>query len=247
MKFHMPSKYIILPLILASIFNSQAYGAGAVFACNEFPPYKMEKRDTGLRGFDVDFLTEAFKRAGISLKIKYVPWKRALRLAQTGDVTGICSCSKAAGREKYIEYSDPLGRASSGLFSLSKSNNIDEKNLNIINGHSVGVVSAYNLEEKIQGSNPSRIDKIPNETIALKMFLNNRFDYYYAYEAPVRFYLKQQPTHQAVTYTELDHKEYYSCFSKKFVGYKNLLQKFNEALRTIKSDGTYDVILSKYH
>jgi polar amino acid transport system substrate-binding protein len=232
--------------LLLTFLTVTAYAENVVLACNEFPPFKMEKSDTGLPGFDVEFLKEAFKRSNIELEIKYYPWKRALRLAEEGTVTGLCSCSKSPGREKFLVYSDLLGHASSGLFSLLQNHPSPKTDLSIVNGHSVGVVSAYNLEKKLVNSTPSRVDHIPNETLAANMFLNNRFDYYYAYEAPARFYLKKLSSTKPTTYTELDRAEYYACFSKKFKGYETYLQKFNEGLASIKQDGTYEAIMAKY-
>ena len=79
----------------------------ALFACNEFPPYKMKKSASGLPGFDVEFLKESFKRVGISLDIHYMPWKRALEQARKGEVNGVCSCSRTPEREKDF-LSNPL-------------------------------------------------------------------------------------------------------------------------------------------
>jgi len=84
---------------------SPAYAENSVlFACNEFPPYKMEKSESGLRGFDVEFLEEAFNRAGIPLNIVYMPWKRSLAQAQIGKVNGICSCSRTEVGKQICDY-----------------------------------------------------------------------------------------------------------------------------------------------
>lgn len=82
------------------------------------------------------------------------------------------------------------------------------------------------------------------------MLAYGRVNYFYGYEAPVRFYLRQLEIEDAATYPttydELAHSEYFSCFSKKAKGSEKLLEKFNAGLREIKKDGTYDKILSKY-
>src|ERR1700741_4325798 len=75
-------------------------GQSLHLACNDFPPHKIEHRgEDGLAGFDVDIIGEALKRIGLSVETSYMPWKRALELAERGDYDGLCSCSHTKDRE----------------------------------------------------------------------------------------------------------------------------------------------------
>ncbi len=217
-----------------------------VFACNEFPPYKMENSDSGLSGFDVEFLRQSFKRVGVDLKIQYMPWKRALEEARQGRVNGVCSCSQTKERTEFLYFSDPLGKASSGVFSLTKNNFPKLKTVDEIGTRPVGVVRGYNIIENLKEANVPNIIELSDEQQGLKVLLNGRIDFYYTYEAPTRYYLGQQNKSKEVVYHELSFTNYYSCFSKSANGSKTLLKQFNAGLAEIKKDGTYDKILAKY-
>ncbi|MEH6404393.1 MAG: transporter substrate-binding domain-containing protein [Sneathiella sp.] len=224
-----------------------ALGDGsAVFACNEFPPYKMEKSASGLPGFDVEFLKESFRRVGISVDIQYMPWKRALEQARKGQVNGVCSCSRTQEREEYLYFSSPLGKASSGLFSLIENNYSSLNTIEEIGSQSVGVIRGYNLLENLHEAKAKNIYELSNERQGLKMLLKGRLDFYYSYEAPTRYYLAKQKHSDKIFYKETTLKHYYSCFSKASEGSEKLLEKFNAGLALIRNDGTYDKILTKY-
>lgn len=220
--------------------------SSVLFACNEFPPYKMENSASGLPGFDVEFLQEAFMRVGISLDIQYMPWKRALEEARIGRVNGVCSCSRTKERENYLYFSSPLGKASSGLFSLTKNNFRRLKTIEGIGSNSVGVIRGYNIRNSLLAAETENVIELSNERQGLKLLLNGRLDYYYSYEAPTRFYLGQLKQSNKVSYDEINSSNYHTCFSKSSEGSEKLLEKFNTGLTLIKNDGTYDKILSKY-
>ncbi len=206
----------------------------------------MENSPSGLPGFDVEFLREAFDRVGIPLEIQYMPWKRALDTAKKGEVSGVCSCSYTKEREAYLLFSEPLGKASSGLFSLASQNFEEVQGLEEVGKRSVGAINGYNLIKKLEAAKVQRTFELSSEKQGLQMLLKGRIDFYYSYEAPARYYLSQLQDAQKVKYQELSSTDYYSCFSKPAPGSAELLKKFNRGLAEIKADGTYDAILKKY-
>ncbi len=236
----------ILLFLYLGIGKSVSADSTALFACNEFPPYKMENSASGLPGFDVEFLEEAFKRVGVSLDIQYMPWKRALEEARIGRVDGVCSCSRTKEREDYLYFSSPLGKASAGLFSLVENNFPRLKMIGGIGGRSVGVIRGYNILENLHAAGTENIIELSSERQGLQLLFNGRLDYYYSYDAPTRFYLQQLKQSVKISYDEINFSNYYSCFSKSSEGSEMLLKKFNAGLALIKKDGTYDKILAKY-
>lgn len=239
---------LVFVLLFAAVaFLGRAAAAeSVVFACNEFPPYKMENSDTGLPGFDVEFLEEAFKRSGIAIEIVYMPWIRALKEAKDAHVDGVCSCSRTEERDSYLLYSEPLGKASSGLFSLAENDPAQPARLEEVRGKTIGVIRGYNLIENLEKAGIEDFILLSSEQQAARMLLRNRLDYYYGYEAPTRFYLKQLGDAERFRYNEISHREYFSCFSKNVAGSTTLLKRFNEGLKQIKDDGTHQAILEKY-
>jgi ABC-type amino acid transport substrate-binding protein len=81
---------------------------------NNFPPHKIEHpRDDGLAGFDVDIIGEALERIGWSTEISFMPWKRALELAERGQYDGLCSCSHIKERDAKLLFRASWGRSRS--------------------------------------------------------------------------------------------------------------------------------------
>ncbi|WP_148301773.1 substrate-binding periplasmic protein [Sneathiella glossodoripedis] len=221
---------ILLPFMGIGTKNVLSAEQTVLFACNEFPPYKMENSESGLPGFDVEFLRESFKQVGITLQIQYMPWKRALDVARKGKVDGVCSCSSTKERAEYMYFSEPLGRASSGLFSLTSKNFELVNDLDEIGSRSVGVIKGYNLIEKLEAAGVQNVFELSSERQGLKMLLKGRLDFYYSYEAPTRYYLSQDGHSEKVHYHELSYTDYHSCISKASEGSEDLLKSFNEGL-----------------
>lgn len=238
---------LALSVVLSAAVSVGAVGAGEiVLACNEFPPFKMEKSDSGLPGFDVEFLTAAFAGSGTTLKIVYQPWMRALQSARTGKVDGLCSCSHTREREDFLVFSDPLGQASSGLFSVDDMGQPEITSLQDIGSKIVGVIRGYNLVGKLEAAKAREIVRVSSEIQGLQMLLHGRLDYYYSYEAPSRFYLKRLETVRTVKYHEISNTPYYSCLSRNSPGVEDRIRTLNAGLRRIRADGTNDAILAKY-
>ncbi len=235
---------MLLHLVIVFVISSfSAFGAEkVVFACNHFPPLKIEKSPEK-PGSDVEILREVFKDMNINFSYKFLPWKRALMLASNGEFDGLCSCSYTKKREEKFYYSDMIAESSIGIFTKSKKVKIS--NIGDLKGLTVGVVRGYNLESELKKRKIKSLG-LSSDFNLIQVLNRNRVDVIYSYKSPIKYILKDKKYKNEFFYHELRVSPYFTCFSKTRKDSENLLNRFNKSLKEIKEKGTYQKILTKY-
>jgi len=93
--------------ILTALYCLHAPGARAaetvVMSTTEFAPYMSAQLSH--QGVLVAIATEAFKREGYALQIRFLPWVRALAYAKEGKVDGMVGIWHSQEREQWFVYS----------------------------------------------------------------------------------------------------------------------------------------------
>lgn len=231
--------------VLLLVFLSSSLWAKENFitmACNNFPPLKIENPKDKNPGFDIELLQQVFLLSKQKIETTFFPWKRALLLAKSGEYDGLCSCSFTKNRKKDFYFSDEIGRNSIGLYSLK---NLSIKDLAELKKLKVGVVRGYSLEEDLKKLKIEFVSS-PSELNLLKLLELNRIDVIYSFKVVISELLKTNSFHDKFVYTETSSAPYFTCFSKKSKKSKVLLKQFNEDLKKIKADQTYQSLLKKY-
>lgn len=85
------------------------------FVTESFPPYSFE-REGHAAGPMVDVLTEACERLAWRCSVQVLPWRRALQMAQSGQVDGIFTVVDTPERRAYFHVSVPVIVARYTLF-----------------------------------------------------------------------------------------------------------------------------------
>lgn len=209
------------------------------FACNPFPPHKIDGAAAGHEGFDIDILRAVL--AADNVEITFYPWRRALALGEAGEVDGLCSCSYMPEREQAFAYSTAIGNASVGLFGLA-----DERpppsDGRALRGQTVGAVAGYNLTSELRefGATPA---EAPDDATAVAMLKAGRFAFLYGYRDTVRWFVGKQDN---LRYVELRPNPYYTCFSRKAGDAVARAARFDAAFRLLEQDGTIAAIRARY-
>lgn len=230
-----------LSVLFATVSASAQNDTALTFACNEFPPHKMEKSQDGLPGFDVEILTQALAYSNIKVRVEYYPWKRALESAKLGIVDGLCSCSKSEGREKWLAYSAPMGSVGIGYFY-----HLNHKTTPTFTPlPPTAVVRGYAIQGDLveQGINPTRVN---NDEAGIRMLLNNRVKSFYTYRDTGKYFLSKQPYDHNIKYSEVKSSPYFACFSRQRPDHTKLVEAFNAGLEQLLQTGTYESIMDKY-
>lgn len=185
-------KYMHLPAIFLLIF-SFGVGKGLVSQNNvssiilgvedDWAPYCFFNKESGeLDGFTPIVVREAFKKVGIDVEFKVLPFSRCMHLAQSDVIAG---CFNAAitkeNKGKYIWPSYPLVNEPLGVFSLSSSseenrvsvkNGVDE----LLSGKRVGITLGYTYPTEIIENPKIIFRRVKSDSAQLDMLLRHRID-----------------------------------------------------------------------
>jgi polar amino acid transport system substrate-binding protein len=236
-----------LALALGAGSAGRADDHSVLLACNNFPPHKIEQpADDGNAGFDIDIVGEAMKRIGWSTEFSFMPWKRALELAERGEYDGLCSCSYTKEREAKLLFSDELGAVSVGLFARSADALTGIASVADLKGRKVATVGGYNLEAELIAAGAA-VEATSSDKNALDMLVGGNVDLLYGYELTTKHFIASDPRSSAIAYHEIRRNPYYFCLSRAMPGADAAMQGFNRSLKDMAADGSIQRILDRYH
>lgn len=112
-----------------------------VLAASEYPPYTSEALAQG--GPMSQIATAALQHAGYRVELKFLPWARALRLAEQGEVDGLLAVWHSPERERTFWFSRPV--VSNRLVLCGRQPNVPERfeDFAMLRDYTLGVVRGY--------------------------------------------------------------------------------------------------------
>ncbi|WP_419904362.1 substrate-binding periplasmic protein [Kiloniella sp.] len=213
----------------------------------DFPPYEIENPGIdSLLGFDVEVVVEAFSRVGRQAVVDYRPWKRIVAMAKSGTTVAMLSCEKSPGRGEYINFSDPISKATRTYVASADFEGKVPRTMEDAKGMKILVISGYAAEKELKAANIN-YDPIIDDTSALRILLNRDYDLFYTAREFVEYIADGLKISDKIQYFDTGKQVYFHlCFSRKWVNSLALRDLFNQGLAEIRADGTYDAIHAKY-
>ena len=214
----------------------------------DFPPYEIANpKPGGLRGFDVEVVEAAFARVGEQVEIRFLPWKRVVRLVKGGAAAAMLSCAHNRARESYYLFSDPISQAtrtyavSADYKGQMLTRVSDAKSMKVV------VVSGYSTENELRSADVP-YEAVVSDHVALNLLLYRNSDAFLTTKESLAWIAKEIGEDDKIRFFDLQQsrRDYYLCFSKKWLGVEKLVERFNQGLGQIKSDGTLESIHAKY-
>jgi polar amino acid transport system substrate-binding protein len=232
--------------LLVPTFVVSAQNRGEIHIVTEnYPPYEMADPVNGQKGFDFDVATEVFRLLGYAPKIKFLPWKRALRAARLGEAVGILTCAYRKEREEFILFSDPISNFTNGFFTRADFEGPSPTLIEDVKGRSVASITAYESLTALKelGIMPK---EVPDTVSGVKMLLASRFDYLYVSQHATEFAIKDLGLAGRFRFHPIITKDFHFCFSKAYPEVDSIAEEFRNALKIIRANGTYEKIHSQY-
>lgn len=226
--------FVYLILLLPNLVNAQMPS----FACNEFPPLKINT--TPASGIDVDILKTIFNK---QVKFTFIPWQRALLDVKARKFTGLCSCSKTEDRT-FLSYSNIVDYVEIGIFY---NKNLEKRhNINDFKSDKLATVRGYNLSEELSELKIKHLD-VDREEQMIKMLMAKRLDAIYGYLNPLLYQMKKLNIRSKdFHYLKIKQTPYYICLSNEVPGNEKLIFKINKSLKELKANGDFDKIKNRY-
>lgn len=223
-------------------------GEQIILTTGDYPPYTSES-DSGARVLQ-QLVKEAYKSVDIDVDYVYYPWKRALEAVKSGSIVGTLPWFWSEERDKdFVFPKEPLVEESEVIFHR-KDLDFDWNNYDDLKNYKVGATVGY-ISTKTLTDQGIKLDTVTDEDLNFKKLLAKRIDIYPT-SFTVGYYIIHStfPPYQAALFTnhpKLIRKEkMYVLFSRKSPKGKEMADKLDIGLKTLKESGRYDEIFNEF-
>lgn len=218
-------------------------------ALTDFAPLLIAEPTTpGEDGFVTEVIRAALTKSGVTPAFTYVPLARAVTEAREGTYEATISAVNAGERAEWFLFSDSITNVSVAAFTdagftgdIKTYADLAQASGRVVAIRSYAFLPALRAAEvkftEINGidSGVNLVTRADPPTI----FVN--------FAEATAFYLEKRGVAAgAVKRFTLSQSSYYLAVSKKAPDPAGLLAKFNDGLKAVRADGTYDKILAKY-
>ncbi|WP_022941272.1 substrate-binding periplasmic protein [Psychromonas hadalis] len=230
----------------------------------EWPPYTFYPRNNGkidksmLTGATYDAIELIFKQAGMSMKMKMIPWKRCLQEVKNYTEKGnfeifIDGSSNKKRMSQYIR-TNPFYQMNQGLFYSTKKypSGPDIKKVTDLNNFKVCGVAGYSYEQYQKKGLTVNIDTGTKSSEALlKKLSAGRCDIFLSSIEPIIWggLIGQFTLTADIKYSLLDEiskTKFYAWISKGSPRANQLVDTINKGLKTLKENGELETIFKTY-
>ena len=237
----------ILLFVLLNLFIQTCSAQAISVVSNQWPPYVDDSVPE--KGLAVELVNKALQRKGYQMTLHVYNWQRALEGVEIGVFDATCAIWKSAEREQNLLYSEPY--LTNTISFLKKKNTvIDYHSLNDLQGFVIGVLRDYAYDESFNRSRG--LIKIPANFIVqnLQKLNNGSIDLTLGDERAINHALQQYlpmsgPSFEFIK-PALAYKKLYMAVSKSNPAAQTIIADFNQAIKEMQQDGSYDRIISKY-
>ena len=210
-----------------------------------FPPYEFLDERDGLkvyRGFNIDLIRAVMEINGQELQFLPLPWQEALRALQEGRVDAIGGMKYDAERAQYFDFSEEYLVNSLAIF-VAKDNSIIVE-LGDLENKRIAVQKDDIAYQKLRGRVLELTATVSQEE-AIKLLVAGKVEAVVGNKMAGQYFLQRLGAMDSVkSVGGIINPERYGFAVRR--DNTELLQKFNEGLRKVKQDGTYDRIYQKW-
>ncbi|WP_102027610.1 transporter substrate-binding domain-containing protein [Salirhabdus sp. Marseille-P4669] len=237
--------------LVAACGSSESSGDGdgdggkvySVATDSNFQPFEYMNPETNeLEGFDIDLMKAIAEEAGFSVDFETMEFDGLLGSMRTGkNDIGIAGISITEERKEEIDFSDKY--YDSGLILAVPVDSDIESVEDLTADHKVGARQGSTSEDYLLNNTDAEVSAFPEIVTAYMDLQAGRLDAV-LYDLPnVQYYIKENAQDELKTVGEvLEGQPYGIAFPKD----SDLVEPVNEALATLKENGTYAEIYEEW-
>ena len=249
---------LILATLLLSVFitgcAANSTNSTLVVGTNpNFPPFEYMDDNNQPDGFDMALIKEIGKRINMDVEIKSMEFKSLIAAIQSGQIkTVIAGMTVTEERKASVNFSDSYYTATQKV--LIKKGDSSIKSAADLNGKKIGVQDGTTgdfiasgdegFEVTVTGAEVSRYTKYADAVMDL---INGRIDAIIIDANPAKTFLGLNENDIEMLIdpnNDMFGEEHYAIAVDK--NDTELLKKINDAIKSIRDDGTYDKLIEKY-
>lgn len=244
---------ILISIIISTPVNSQNRKLLVVGVPAE--PMRYYDKNDIVVGFDIDIIDHIFNKIGIEYSVTLIDSSPRIESEyKKGNFDILLTYSWKEEREEFLIYPRESHVTVDWNFFIRTEDKykIFFDTFDDLNSLRVAASSGKSYTDEFWSASKSfdNFLVIPQDRLQIKMLIGNRFDIV-PLETFVTKYLAKKGNYSDKIYMlpkTLKSKPYYNLFVKNstYPNLNELIEKYDEELRLMKMDGTYDRILAKY-
>lgn len=220
-----------------------------IVAC-DYPPYEFATPENGLRGFDVDVVEEALRRAGYDTSFVFYPWARAYRMTVEGKAFAALTCSYKPEREIDLLYTKPISLMTDiyGVRSDYSGKPVVNKQIIKEEHLAVGSVKGNYLSDQWKELGVT-VDLSSSENLLVRKLIDGRIDVVPTVKENFLYITKKLGVKDKIKFflkEDYEISTFHLVISRKWPDAEKLCRLFDEKLKEMKQDGTYESIHARY-
>jgi polar amino acid transport system substrate-binding protein len=209
-----------------------------------WPPFS----GPGAKGLAEDIITAAYAAVGYQVKYVSVPFARAEYLTLKGKKTDgfFTTIKNTVYENKTIFPKMPIAMNEDSFFTL-KERNIPYKDLQSLKGLKVGTVNEYPYSDDFEKANFFKKDVAPSSKSNIRKLVGKRIDVLIEDKLVMSQLLKEMKLQDKIKCIGVQAvNPLYISFAINRPIIKTYVEKFDEGMGIIKSNGTYQKIMERY-
>jgi polar amino acid transport system substrate-binding protein len=223
-------------------------GPPGIIAVDSGNPPFMYEVDGKAAGLYPLLLKEVFARLNIPMEVRAYPWKRALGMGEAGQA-GVGGIYKNEKRLEFYDYSDPIYTENLMLYA-KKGGGFEFKTIDDLKGKQVGIILGWSYGDafdKAKEAGLFQVQEVTTDSANLEKLLQGKVDCVVAIDLaadPIIQKMKYQDQIEKLP-TPIAVNDTFLVFAKT-IQQKDLLDKFNQTLKAMKQDGTYEALINEF-
>lgn len=245
----MTKAYWIQPWLLLALLLPFAglHAENLRVVAEHWPPY-VDKAAPG-HGLAIDLVTTVLTRARYDYSMDYQPWSRALEGGKIGVYDLIANIWYSDERARDLDYSEPYLINDIRLVKR-KNSDVKFRKMSDLSGLMVGVVKDYAYpKEFAAATNFIKIDN-PELLPALSGLVKGEYDLVIGDLNAIKYvflkFLPHESRQLEILPKSVGMSRLYVAAGKANPKHARVIKDFNEALRSIQKDGTYQSIIASH-
>jgi polar amino acid transport system substrate-binding protein len=244
----MPKSVLLAGLLALTCLLPDAWARKLVLAATEYPPYYGEALPNG--GPVTELTLAALRKAGYEVEVRFLPWVRALRQGQLGQVDGLVGVWHSAEREASFLFSQPVV---ANRIVLCKRSDREAParfaDFGSLKPYTVGVVRGYADPPGLAAAQ-IRTEAVNDDLQNLRKLLAGHIDLVLIDSRVGRYLLNKHLPASAAAVQCLqpavqEHPQYL-VVSRHTPDGRQIVAAFNEQLKALQESGEYAEIAAKW-
>lgn len=219
-------------------------------AFSEHEPWKILDRNGRPDGIDIRLLRTMAEEMGLELRFAHYPFKRGLKMLETGEIDLMVGVLRRPDREAYLHFIEPPYKNSSNkAFFVRKG---DEGRIRTYEDlYSLRIGTGLGAKYFPRFDHDRFIDKHPvsDPDLNIRMLLAERVDAFVMTESTGEFRVAQQGKLDEISKAEYVHRESQGVYmvlskSSRLAG---RIGEFNQTMRKLVEAGAMDAIKQRFY